>query len=65
MADDTRQPPAKIDEDGIFAHPDAVAALAQAAFARSKRAAIKNNDSHGVPSYGAEGGRIAVRRPAA
>jgi hypothetical protein len=62
---DTPQPPATSEDDGIFAHPDAVAALAQAAFARAKKAAIERNDRHGIPSYGAENGRIVVRQPAA
>jgi len=62
---DTSQSPAPAEEDGIFSHPDAVEALALAAFTRAKKAAIERNDRAGVPSYGAENGRIVVRQPAA
>ena len=49
----------------MLGHPDALAVLAQAAFARAKAAAIRENDSKGIPSYGTdEKGRIVVRQPA-
>jgi hypothetical protein len=63
---DTPQPKTTGEDDGMLGHPDALAALAQAAFARGKAAAIRENDSKGIPSYGTdEKGRIVVRQPAA
>jgi hypothetical protein len=63
---DTPQPKTTDEEDGMIAHADALAALAQAAFARGKKQAIAENDRRGVPSYGSDKqGRIVVRQPAA
>lgn len=43
-------------------HPDALAALAVAAFKRAVKAAVADNDRLGVPSYGCDDrGQITVR----
>jgi hypothetical protein len=50
-------------DDPIMKNPEALAALAQAAFARAAKAAIEENDRLGIPSYGGKNGRIVVRQP--
>jgi Protein of unknown function DUF86 len=63
---DTPQPTTAAEEDGMLAHPDAVEAIARAAFARAKRAALDALDARGVPTYGADArGRIVVHQPKA
>ena len=64
MADTSQLPPSE--EGGILERPDALAALAQAAFARAKKHALEELERHGVPIYGADNeGRIVVRQPKA
>lgn len=55
-----------VEENEMFNHPDALAALAQAAFARAKRQALAELDRNGVASHGTDdNGRIVVRQPTA
>jgi hypothetical protein len=59
---DTPPPTTAAEEDGMRAHPDAVEAIARAAFARAKRAALDALVARGVPTYGADAhGRIVVQ----
>jgi hypothetical protein len=54
------------EENDMLNHPDALAALAQAAFARAKRQALAELDRHSVASHGTDDkGRIVVRPPTA
>jgi hypothetical protein len=50
------------DEDSVFDDPDRLIALAERSFEKAARAEVARNDSLGLPTHGAVGGKLVVRR---
>ena len=51
-----------VDEVSVFDDPDKLIALAERSFEKAARAEVARNDSLGLPTHGAVGGKLVVRR---
>ena len=51
------------DPDSVFDDSDALLALAVTSFSKAAQAEVAKNDRLGIPTHGAVGGRLVIRRP--